>query len=45
MLNIVASFFRPTIPPSKDDVLQQKYESKEVKHANERKRSANEIIL
>lgn len=29
MLNIVASFFRPTIPPSKDDVLQRKTRTKQ----------------
>lgn len=29
MLNIVASFFRPTIPPSKDDVLQRKIRTKQ----------------
>lgn len=29
MLNIVASFFRPTIPSSKDDVLQRKTRTKQ----------------
>lgn len=29
MLNIIASFFRPTIPSSKDDVLQRKIRTKQ----------------
>lgn len=46
MLNIVASFFFVSqFLHRKMMFYNEKHESKEVKHANEHKRSANEIIL